>query len=265
MLGSLAPSLASPTDDQNRLVAIYRERFPNVALEEYVHGVYAIDGQLRKQYDAINEFPPYTFDIDEGAHYFKHQNATNTNVFACLNRIKARGVERYPMFDRGGGEVVSLAVSVRRCFEQREQSPRADVDSRVLKIMAYMNFAARGLPRAVSIPETDDELAAYKSGKDYFYTKRGQLDLSCADCHVTAVGKHLRDQTLPPLLGVINHYPVYGLRWGSLGGLHQRFVGCLEQVRAEPPQLHSKEFRELEYFLGLMANGLPLIGPGVTR
>ena len=88
---------------------------------------------------------------------------------------------------------------------------------------------------------------------------------SCADCHVRAAGKRLRDQVLPPLLGAVNHFPVYGLRWGALGSLHQRFNGCLEQVRAGPLQLGSRQFRELEYFLALMANGLPLIGPGINR
>jgi hypothetical protein len=47
--------------------------------------------------------------------------------------------------------------------------------------------------------------------------------------------------------------------------LHQRFVGCLEQVRAEPEYPQSQAFRELEYFLAIMSNGLPMSGPGIHR
>jgi sulfur-oxidizing protein SoxA len=115
------------------------------------------------------------------------------------------------------------------------------------------------------MPTSDPARAAYESGKANFYLKRGQLNLSCADCHVTAAGKHLREQTLAPLLGAVNHYPVYGLNWGALGTLHQRFVGCFEQVKAESDYLQSTIFKELEYFLAIMSNGLPMTGPGIHR
>ena len=80
-----------------------------------------------------------------------------------------------------------------------------------------------------------------------------------------AVGKHLREQTLMPLIGAVNHFPIYSLRAGALGSLHQRFVGCIEQVRGESPSLESRIFRELEYFLALMADGLPIIAPMTQR
>ena len=132
-------------------------------------------------------------------------------------------------------------------------------------LIAYLTFKERETIRLTTPPSSSKALAAYARGKMYFYTKRGQLNLSWADCHVTAAGKHLREQTLAPLLGVVNHYPVYGLRTGAIGSLHQRFVGCIEQVRGEAENLQSKIFAELEYFLSLMADGLPIVGPTTQR
>ena len=84
MLGGMAPSLANPVNDQKSLIATYRERFPNVTIDQYVHGVYAIDAQLRKQYEAINEFPPYAFDVDEGEHLFKRSDFADQDIAGCL-------------------------------------------------------------------------------------------------------------------------------------------------------------------------------------
>jgi sulfur-oxidizing protein SoxA len=47
--------------------------------------------------------------------------------------------------------------------------------------------------------------------------------------------------------------------------LQQRFFGCVRDVRAKPFELQSEEFRNLEYFLNYMSNGLELNGPGARK
>ena len=47
--------------------------------------------------------------------------------------------------------------------------------------------------------------------------------------------------------------------------LQQRFAGCVRDVRAKPFELQSREFRNLEYFLSYMSNGLELNGPGARK
>jgi sulfur-oxidizing protein SoxA len=39
----------------------------------------------------------------------------------------------------------------------------------------------------------------------------------------------------------------------------------VRDVRAKPFALQSKEFRNLEYFLGYMGNGLDVNGPGARK
>jgi len=263
--GAVLSVQADPGADREAFRRAYQQRFPKVELDQFVLGVYAIDEKLREQYEAINEFPPYEFALDEGADFVRKRFQNGTDLPACLAENGSKGVNEYPYFDLDAGEIVTLPVAVNRCRESNGEEPLSYRRQPLSKILAYLNFNARGSRRAVAVPGDGPARSAYESGREYFYMKRGQLNLSCADCHVTAAGRHLREQTLAPLLGAVNHYPVYGLSWGALGTLHQRFVGCLEQVRAEPEYPQSQTFRELEYFLVIMSNGLPMTGPGIHR
>ena len=258
-------SVADPEADRQAFRQTYEQRFPNVKIDDFVLGVYAIDPKLRVQYEAINEFPPYEFALDEGQILASAPFPNGTTLSICLTSNGDREVNEYPYFDVKTGEIITLPVAINQCRERNGTEPLSYRRQTLSKILAHLYFGARDSRRAVELPSHPGALAAYESGRKNFYAKRGQLNLSCADCHMSAVGKHLREQTLTPLLGVVNHYPVYGLSWGALGTLHQRFVGCMEQVRAAPSDPQSQEFRELEYFLAIMSNGLPMTGPGIHR
>ncbi|MEZ5594723.1 MAG: sulfur oxidation c-type cytochrome SoxA, partial [Gammaproteobacteria bacterium] len=99
----------------------------------------------------------------------------------------------------------------------------------------------------------------------FYYTRRGQLNFACSSCHLGASGMMVRADELSPALGHPTHFPVYRSKWGELGTLHRRFAGCNEQVRAKPFPAQSEEYRNLEYFLSYMSNGLPVNGPGSRR
>ena len=247
---------------ERRFASITLNRFSDVPLDEFVHGVYAIDPALRAQRDEINEFPPYEFALDEGREIAQTPFADGATLIECLGRDAAA---RHPYFDEAGGEVVTLSMAVNRCRKKHGADRLSYQKQPLATVLAYLNFEARGTRLAVTSPESAAAKAAYAAGRAFFYTKHGQLNLSCADCHVTSAGRHLREQTLAPLLGAVNHYPVYGLNWGALGTLQQRFGGCLEQVRAASLRLESTTYRQLEYFLALMSDGLPLVGPSTQR
>lgn len=68
-----------------------------------------------------------------------------------------------------------------------------------------------------------------------------------------------------PLLANTTGWPVYRARWGKLGTLHRRFGGCNGQVRAKPFKAQGKEYRNLEYFLTHISNGIAFNGPSARR
>jgi sulfur-oxidizing protein SoxA len=135
----------------------------------------------------------------------------------------------------------------------------------MMAVLAWLASTSRGQRLAVPLPATPAARAVYARGRRLFHSKRGMRNFSCVDCHLTAVGRRLREQPLMPVLGALTHYPVYGLRWGAMGSLHARFAGCFEQVGAAAYAPQSADYRALEYFLGVMGDGLPFIAPGLHR
>ena len=128
-----------------------------------------------------------------------------------------------------------------------------------------MHYTTRGKPISVVIPDDPRALAAYEKGKAFFYAKRGQLNMSCADCHINNAGNKIRADILSPALGQVSHFPAYRSKWGDLGTIQRRYVGCNEQVRAKPYEPQSEEYRDLEYFHSYMSNGLEINGPGSRK
>ena len=117
----------------------------------------------------------------------------------------------------------------------------------------------------MQIPDDPGAMAAYEAGKQFYYTKRGQLNFSCADCHVNNAGMQVRADKLSAALGHPSHFPVYRSKWGDMGTLHRRFDGCNKQVRAVPLPAQGVDYRNLEYFMTYMSNGLEFNGPGARK
>ena len=129
-------------------------------------------------------------------------------------------------------------------------------------LTAYMAFTSRGKLFDIKIPNDPRALAAYENGKKYFYTRRGQLNFSCACCHVQNPGEHIRTEVLAPALGILAAMPIYRSEWGGMGTISRRFVTCNSQVRGVPLKPQDEDYRDVEYYLSYMCNGLPISGPG---
>ena len=129
-------------------------------------------------------------------------------------------------------------------------------------LTAYMAFTSRGKRFDIKIPSDPRALAAYKNGEEYFYTRRGQLNFSCASCHVQSPGNHIRTEVLAPALGIVAALPIYRSEWGGMGTTSRRFTSCNSQVRGVPLKPEDEAYRNVEYFLSYMSNGLPISGPG---
>jgi len=136
------------------------------------------------------------------------------------------------------------------------------VKDEMAALTAYMAFTSRGKPFDIKIPGDPRALEAFENGKRYFYTRRGQLNFSCASCHVQNPGERIRAEILAPALGILNAMPIYRSEWGGMGTISRRFTTCNVQTRGVPLDPQSDEYRDLEYYLSYVSNGLPISGPG---
>ncbi len=131
----------------------------------------------------------------------------------------------------------------------------------MLAMTAYVGLQSRGMPVNV---QTDGPMQSWNDkGKELYYTRVGQLDMSCANCHEDNYGKMIRADHLSQ--GQINGFPTYRLKWGGLGSIHRRFSGCMKNIRATPYKRGSDEFIALELYLASRGAGLSVETPAVRN
>ncbi|MFT6624726.1 MAG: sulfur-oxidizing protein SoxA [Cycloclasticus sp.] len=258
-------AMASPEQDKETFQHFYSERFPDIALEDFTDGVYALDQDARSQWEAMSDFPPYEDALEEGEALYNTAFKNGQRYASCFENEGDNIRQNYPRFDIDRGMVVTLELAINECRTTNGEEALAYKQGDIAKISAYMASTSEGSLINVTIPDNEKALSAYDAGKQYFYSKRGQLNFSCANCHVQNAGRKARSETLSPALGHTSHFPVYRLAWGSLGTLHKRFDACNKQVRAQPLEGQSEAYRNLEYFLTYMSNGLPINGPASRK
>ncbi|MCU7799442.1 MAG: sulfur oxidation c-type cytochrome SoxA [gamma proteobacterium symbiont of Lucinoma myriamae] len=262
---AISSAYASPEKDREALIKYVEVRFPGIALEEFANGAYAYDTVGRESWEAIEEFPPYEIAVDDGQEMWEQPFANGKSYKDCF----ADGpviAQNYPHWDKKQGMVITLALALNQCRKANGEKPLKYKKGSINNMLSYISFASRGKKTNVVIPEADaGAMAAYEDGKKFFYTRRGQLNFSCATCHVQNAGNKIRSETLSAALGHTTHFPVYRSKWGAVGTLHRRFTGCNKQVRAKPFKAQGEEYRNLEYFLTYMSNGLELNGPGARK
>ncbi len=258
-------ALSGPEEDRIAFQNYYLTKFPEVPKEDFINGIYSIDKVSRDQWEVLEEFPPYELALERGEEVFNTPFANGKSYGDCFENGGVAIKQNYPFFDADRGEVVTLELAINECREANGEKPFKWKRGDIAALSAYMSYTSRGETINVVIPDDPRALAAYEMGKQFYYTKRGQLNFACSDCHVGGSGGSIRTEMLSPALGHISHWPVYRLKWGAIGTLHRRFGGCNSQVRAKSFPAQSEQYRNLEYFLTYMSNGLIYNGPGVRR
>ena len=273
----LSPVLASasPQTDLKQFRAYFFKKFPGVKLQEFGDGIYGIDKGRRIEWEAMEEFPPYEPGVEIGKELFKKYN-----VGSCFKNGGIGVKQNYPYFDKKSGEVRTLEGDIMACLKRNKVDTKAEKLSfgkgKFAAIAAYMAYTSRGKKTNVVIPNDKRALAIYEQGKTHFYAKRGQLNFSCADCHMYQSGMMARGNLLSPALGHTSSFPAYRKKWeaggnnalAGFGTLQRRYGGCNKQVRAKPLKMKGAQHPEyvaLEYFHTYMSNGIKINGPSIRQ
>lgn len=254
----------TPVEDLQVYRDYAKKRHGNVATQDFVNGVYAIDKTSRESWEAIEEFPPYEPFIDEGEEMWNTPFANGKTYASCFNHSAAQR-KNYPHWDSEKKMVMTLALAVNNCREANGEKPLKYAKGSITSLLAYMGYESRGQMINVKVPNDPGAIAAYNNGKSFYFTRRGQLNFACSQCHMESSGLYIRADILSPALGQASGWPTYRSKWGDMGTLHRRFKGCNKQVRAKPFKPQSKEYRDLEYFLTHMSNGLQFNGPAARK
>jgi|GEM_PF-23982 len=251
---------ATPAEDLKNLQGYFRKKFPDLPDEEFANGNYALDEAMRENWEAIEEFPPYEPFIEDGETLWETAFKNGKGYKDCFP--EAGITNTYPRWDKEAAQVVTIPMEINACREKNGEKPLKYGKKDMLKIQSYMAFESRGKPTKVTIPDDPKALAAYNAGKKFYFSRRGQLNLACSQCHFAIASNKIRTNVLGPALSQTSHWPAYRSKWGGMGSIHRRYKGCIKQVRAKPFDFQSETYRNLEFFHTHMSNGIPVNGPG---
>lgn len=272
MIATPVVTQASPESDLKAFRAHYTKKFPDVPVSDFINGVYSIDKASREQWEAFEEFPSYEIFVDKGEALFNKKFANGKSFADCFPNYKKGIRQNYPYFDEAKGKVVTIEGAINKCLTDNGEKAYKWKTGNITYVSAYLASLSRGNKVNVVVPDDPKALAAYNRGKKHFYSKRGQLNMSCADCHYHYAGSKIRADILSPALGHTTGFPVYRNKWAGasakgdgMGTLQRRYGGCNKQVRAKPFKAQSDEYSALEYFHTYMSNGLEINGPSQRK
>ncbi|MHB1949974.1 MAG: sulfur oxidation c-type cytochrome SoxA [Acidiferrobacteraceae bacterium] len=254
---------ASPQSDLKAFQAYFKKRFPTVPFDQYANGVYALpDAKAqRAQWKQIMQFPPYDFELDKGKRLWNTPFKNGKTYASCFKNGGRDIAQHYPYWDPRTKEVRTLVLDINACRVRNGAKPYKNLlTGAMADLDAYMKYMARGKKISIDV-SSPGAIKAYDAGRHFFWARRGQLNFSCATCHVDNAGKHLRGNIIGPALGHGVGFPAYRSAWGTLGTLDKRYIGCNKKVRAQPLKPESVQYRDLEFYETYMDTGLPLSAP----
>ena len=163
--------------------------------------------------------------------------------------------------------LVNLEDQINACRVRAGQTPKGLEDDDTLALSALLHRIAQGLSIQVQAPAEESGMQRWQDdllqGAQLYSTRMGRLNLACVHCHDDKVGASLRAEVVSP--GHPTGFPIYRLNWQNMGSLDRRLRACYSGVQATLPAPGSASLRQLELYLKVRANGMPLDGPSIRR
>jgi len=235
------------------------------ALEEILSGWGSRSKSTRALQQDDFENPGYLW-VDKGEDLWnKVDGKAGKSCATCHDdaAVSMKGVgAAMPKWDAKLGKPLTMEQRINTCrtdnMEAKEWKWESD---QMLSMTTYVKNQSRGMPVNV---QADGPMEPWvKQGKELYYTRVGQLDMSCANCHEANYGKYIRADILSQ--GQSNGFPTYRLKWQKVGSLHRRFKGCMKNIRAVPYKVGADEFVAMEIYLAQRGKGLQVESPSVRN
>jgi sulfur-oxidizing protein SoxA len=179
----------------------------------------------------------------------------------AVSSMKGVGA-KYPLYDAKMHKVIDLEqrINDERVSRMGAQPYKWEAED-LVAMTALIKLQSRGMP--VAVDTSGPAHSFWEDGKKIYTTRRGQLNMACAECHVQFADHQLRSETLSQ--GQTNGFPLYRLKWQALGSVQKRFKGCMAKIRAKPFPFGSQEMVDLELYVASRGEGLPIETPAVRK
>jgi L-cysteine S-thiosulfotransferase len=209
--------------------------------------------QVMQKDDAQN---PAMLFVAAGARHWNECSQCHGRVEESMNGVAAR----FPKFNVAAGLPLTLAQQVNHCRQTHAKlKPWPTESESMLQLTALIGLQSRGQPISPDQHVRSKEHA--RLGEFIYQQRRGQLELSCAQCHDQRAGFRLGGSVIPQ--GHPTGYPIYRSEWQNMGSLQRRLRGCFTGVRAKAFESDAIEWTQLELYLMQRAQGMSVETPAV--
>ncbi|MBX2868042.1 MAG: sulfur oxidation c-type cytochrome SoxA [Acidiferrobacterales bacterium] len=268
-------SMQEIEQDQIEFRQFFQSRFPDLDLEDYRQGASALPqfSRQRSGHQILLSMPPYETVVKDAQLLWKQPMASGATLSECFSGKPPPTA--YPFLFQG--EIHTIESDINNCLVQNGNPVLSSEDEKLATLVAAYKSPFRGQPIDIDIRD-ENVRALYDEGKQYFWAKRGQMNLSCANCHVHNAGNQLRGDVLSSALGHGAGYPAFSIRQFSLSEtegqsnqasgmqtLHQRYQQCNVIAGAAPLPSQSATYLALELYQAIMNAGLPIDAPGLRQ
>ncbi|MCP5073140.1 MAG: sulfur oxidation c-type cytochrome SoxA [Rhodobacteraceae bacterium] len=208
--------------------------------------------------------PSFIFVEDGEALYAEVDGSEGKSCAEChsdVSQFKGLRTE-LPRWNEGKGQLYSMEDYINQCRTERMGAEAWKWSGKQMTAMtSLISLQSRGMP--VNVATGGPAAEAYELGKEIYYTRVGQLDMACSNCHEDNYGVMIRADHLSQ--GQTNGFPLYRLKNAKMNSMHGRFKGCMKNIRAKPYKEGSPEFRALELYVASRGNGLSVESPAVRN
>ena len=237
--------------------------FSPLALSQPISGYEFLSEQAQEMQNDSFQNPGYEL-VGKGHTLFNQVQDNGLSCSSCHSEdtkvLEPRSIAQFPKFLDSIQAPLTLRDQIQRCWVERlEQFPLFYTDTELLVLETYIRNLANG--EKVNVDISGKMKTYYESGKQLYFRRFGQMDMTCAHCHDIYTGKMLRGQKLTQ--GHTNGFPLFRLESQKMVNLPQRLRECFHSLRAETYEHDSTEFRDLEIYLNARGNGLEIETPAV--
>lgn len=266
LCASSGVAFAQNTPYHNETANIVKPTSENHPLYEIVSGIDFRQPQIREMWE--DDFSnPGMLSYETGDEVFHEPmgtaNASLADVWQeCAGVSVEEAGHTYPRYHDKAGKVITIEQQVNYCLTEVLGAEKWKWESpNMLGVVTYIRHSAKGEPMMVAVDGSAAE--TFEKGKELYYQRVGQLDMSCAHCHEGYYGNRIRADMLSQ--GQINGFPTYRIKWNGIGSIHRRFRGCNNNIRATKLAYGHEDYVALELYLAWRGQGLPIEAPAVRQ
>jgi sulfur-oxidizing protein SoxA len=257
LLVALAPAAQAGADGVRAEIASrLSASHPGIAPADYALGAAAFDAARRAKLEENTPAPGSAEILAEGKRLWTRKFRNGRSLAQCFPNGGRRIAAAYPQLDAKSKRVVTLDMAVNQCLKTHGEALLEAADPATMgAVLAYARSLSEGQKLAVRAAGPLGE-ERFEQGRRLYFTRMGQQNYACASCHVQNAGRFYGDAALPAAPGAAARWPF--VREGRAITLQVQVRECLERMGAAPFPAGSEELAQVEYFLTVLSQGLPI-------